>query len=448
MENILHSVRLDDEKCEGCTNCIKRCPTQAIRVRGKKAYIISDRCIDCGECIRVCPHHAKYAVSEHFNEILNYKYRIALPAPSLYGQFNNLDNVDYVLTGLKRMGFDEVFEVSKAAELISDASRRMLENGALKRPVISSACPAVLRLIRTRFPNLIGNILPLFTPVDLAARLARKAARKATGLENSEIGVFFISPCPAKRTAISNPLCYEGGVINGAFAIKDIYPVLVHTMDKLSPEDVEPLGDSGIIGVGWASSGGESAGLLKERYLAADGIENVINVLEELEDEKLNDLDFIELNCCTGGCVGGVLTVENPYVAKARIQRLRKFMPVSCNNLPQEFHIDLMSWTHELTPSPAMKLADNVIRAMQMMGELKRIEAELPGLDCGICGAPSCRALADDIVRGYAEENDCIFWAARGAGEDRLPAPFRKKERSPEREEERSNDFEENFLKD
>ena len=74
MENIFHSVRLDDEKCQGCTNCIKRCPTQAIRVRNKKAYIISDRCIDCGECIRVCPHHAKYAVSEHFNEIVNYKY--------------------------------------------------------------------------------------------------------------------------------------------------------------------------------------------------------------------------------------------------------------------------------------------------------------------------------------------------------------------------------------
>ncbi len=448
MENVFHSVRLDDEKCQGCTNCIKRCPTQAIRVRNKKAYIISDRCIDCGECIRVCPHHAKYAVSEHFNELVKYKYRIALPAPSLYGQFNNLDNVDYVLNGLERMGFDEVFEVSRAAELVSDASRRMIESKTLTKPVISSACPAVLRLIRTRFPNLIKNILPLFTPVDLAARLARKAARKKTGLENKDIGVFFISPCPAKRTAITNPLCYDGGIINGAFAIKDIYPVLVQTMDKLNKDEVRSLNDSGIIGVGWASSGGEAAGLLKERYLAADGIENVINVLEELEDEKLNDLDFIELNCCTGGCVGGVLTVENPYVAKARIQRLRKFMPVSCNRLPEDFRIDLLSWTHELTPSPAMKLADNVIKAMQMMSELKKIEAELPGLDCGICGAPSCRALADDIVRGFAEKDDCIFWAAKSENEDILPAPFRKKEKHSEADSVKSNDFEENFLKE
>ena len=189
MSTIFHSVRLDADKCRGCTNCVKRCPTQAIRVRNKKAYIISDRCIDCGECIRLCPHHAKYAVNESFNEILNYKYRIALPAPALYGQFNNLENVDYVLTGLKKMGFDEVVEVSKGAELISNATRVMMETGELKKPVISSACPAVLRLIRTRFTNLIPNLLPLCAPVDVAGSIARKnalekEAYKTGGLNN------------------------------------------------------------------------------------------------------------------------------------------------------------------------------------------------------------------------------------------------------------------------
>ena len=431
MSVLFHSVRLDADKCQGCTNCVKRCPTQAIRVRNKKAYIISDRCIDCGECIRLCPHHAKYAVNESFNEIIKYKYRIALPAPALYGQFNNLENVDYVLTGLKKMGFDKIFEVSKGAELISHATRIMMETGVLKKPVISSACPAVVRLIRTRFTNLIPNLLPLCAPVDVAGSLARKQAMEETGLPSEDIGVFFISPCPAKRTAVKSPLCHEPGDIDGTFAIKDLYPVLVQTMDKLKAEEVEQLNDSGIIGVGWASSGGEAAGLLKERYLAADGIENVIKVLEEVEDEKLNDLDFIELNCCTGGCVGGVLTVENPFVAKARLQRLRRFMPVSCNSLTEDFEVDSFSWTKELMASPAMKLADNVIKAMRMMSKLKEIEVSLPGLDCGICGAPSCRALADDIVRGYAEESDCIFiknnLESGGDGDDWLPAPFRIK---------------------
>ena len=274
----------------------------------------------------------------------------------------------------------------------------------------------------------MGNLLPTCAPIDLAAKIARMQAKEKTNYTDEEIGVFFISPCPAKRTAISNPLCHENYGINGAIAIKDIYPVLVQTMDKLTSDEIESLNDSGIIGVGWASSGGEAAGLLKERYLAADGIENVINVLEELEDEKLNDLDFIELNCCTGGCVGGVHTVENPYVAKARIQRLRKFMPISCNSLDDYFTLDDLGWTKELMPSPAMKLADNVITAMRMMSRLKEIESSLPGLDCGICGAPSCRALADDIVRGYAQETDCVLHNIQvGGKEDWLPAPFRIK---------------------
>ena len=86
-------------------------------------------------------------------------------------------------------------------------------------------------------------------------------------------------------------------------------------MDHL--DRTEPLQGSGVIGVSWASSGGESAALLNDKYLAADGVENVIRVLEELEDEHIRELEFIELNACSGGCVGGVLTVEKP-VCRAR----------------------------------------------------------------------------------------------------------------------------------
>ena len=107
-----HSVTLDKDKCRGCTNCIKRCPTEAIRVRGGKAKIIKGRCIDCGECIRVCPYHAKRAVTDDFEELKNYKYNIALPAPSLYGQFSDISDINVILTGLLKIGFDDVFELS------------------------------------------------------------------------------------------------------------------------------------------------------------------------------------------------------------------------------------------------------------------------------------------------------------------------------------------------
>lgn len=405
-----HSVTLDEGKCVGCTNCIKRCPTEAIRVRNGKAVITSERCIDCGECIRICPHHAKRAKHDHLLMLENFTYNIALPAPSLYGQFNNLDDQDYVLTGLKKLGFDDVVEVAGAAELVSEATRRLMDAGALKRPVISSACPAIVRLIRVRFPDLCDHVLPLLSPMETAATIAKQRAKEKTGLPEEKIGCFFITPCPAKVTDIRMPIGIERSKVDGAIAISEIFPQLSNRMDKLSPEAVEPLSSSGILGVSWASSGGESSALLKEKYLAVDGIENVIRVLEEIEDERIGELDFIELNACSGGCVGGVLCVENPYVAIARLQRLRRYLPVSQSHLEQNAPVPReMNWSGELEFSNVLTLSDDIGRAMQMMVEIDGVEQSLPGLDCGACGAPTCRAFAEDVVRGNCRKEDCIF---------------------------------------
>ncbi len=406
MSTYFHSVELEVDKCCGCTNCLKRCPTEAIRIKDGKAHILSERCIDCGECIRICPHHAKKAHSAELDDINKFKYKVAIPAPSLYGQFNNLDNVNIILTGLKDIGFNEVFEVSRAAELVSEATRKLMAENKLKKPIISSACPAIVRLIKIRFPELCENVLPLLAPIEVAAKTARKEAIERTGLKSEDIGVFFITPCPAKVTEIHTPNSVEKSACNGAIGISRIYPELTKSMDHL--EHIETLGRSGLIGIGWATSGGESAGILKDKYLAADGIENVIKVLEDLEDEHIRGVDFVELNACSGGCVGGVLTVENPYVAQARIQKLRKYLPVSLNHLNPD-DMDRMNWENELQfDANIFRLSDDIVKAMEMMDKMEHILKDLPGLDCGSCGSPTCRAMAEDIVKGNSKETDCI----------------------------------------
>ncbi len=406
MERILHSVTLDTNKCVGCTHCVKRCPTQAIRVRDGKAVITEARCIDCGECIRACPHHAKKARHDSLSALKNYQYTIALPAPALYGQFHNLDDIDVVLTGLLRLGFDQVFEVSRGAEIVSDATRQLMADGLVKKPVISSACPVVVRLIQIRFPELCGHVLPIKTPMEVSATLARQRAMAQTGLRPEDIGVFFISPCPAKVTDARFPLGGSHSQVDGVLSIGDIYPKLVHEMNHL--EQVEHLSNSGLIGTSWSFIGGEAAGLLNENHLAADGIQNVIHILEELEDEKLADLDFIELSACAGGCVGGVFTAENGYVARARIKRLRKYLPISCNRAEDIGSLNALSWSETLTENPALRLAENVSDAMRLMQQANALYENLPKLDCGSCGAPTCHALAEDVVRGLADITDCF----------------------------------------
>ena len=408
MDKFYHSVRLDPALCKGCINCIKRCPTEAIRVRNKKAQINSKFCIDCGECIRVCPHHAKYAIYDKLEEMKKYEYTVALPAPSLYSQFNNLEDVNIVLNALLLMGFDDVFEVSAGAELASEATRAYMTEHKDQFPIISTACPSVVRLIRVRFPNLISHMLPLNPPIEIAAMLAAKKALKKTGLPREKIGIFFISPCPSKVTYVRAPLGNERSEVDAVLAIKDVYPQLLSRM-KAVGNDYPELGTSGKIGISWGRSGGESSGLLSESYLAADGIENVIRVLEDLEDQKFTNLEFVELNACNGGCVGGILAVENPYVAEVKLKRLRRYMPVARTHMSQEAE-NVIPWTTGVQFEPVFRLGNTMMESFSRLNQVERLCKKLPGLDCGSCGAPTCKALAEDIVRGDAQETDCVYY--------------------------------------
>ncbi len=418
MNTYEHSVFLDVEKCTGCTTCLKHCPTEAIRVKDGHAVINEGRCIDCGECIRVCPHHAKKAKCNTLSQMDKFKWKIALPAPTLYGQFENLDDVDYVLDGLLKLGFDDVFEVSAAAELVSAYTRKYLKTESITKPAISSACPVVTRLIALRFRSLTDNIIHMLPPMEVAADLARqKAKREHPELSDEEIGVCFLSPCPAKASYVKNGFADYKSKVDVVVPISDIYFQLISVMSHAS--DIKSLSNSGIIGIGWASSGGEATAIFNENYLAADGIENVIKVLDQLENGDFPNLDFIELNACPGGCVGGVLTIQNPFIAKARLQSLRRYLPVSENfvrsdegYIPDGFLFDNLP-----VYQPISRLSDSMAESMRMLADIQRIKGELPGLDCGSCGAPTCRALAEDIVKGQSSIDKCLIKKCKDKGE-------------------------------
>ena len=409
MSHNKHSVTLDISRCKGCTNCIKRCPTEAIRVRDGHAIIKEDHCIDCGECIRLCPYQAKKATYDRLEDFSEYKFKIAIPAPALYGQFENLDDVDEILTALLACGFDAVFEVARAAELITEYTRRYMKRQDLPKPVISSACPAIVRLITLRFPYLVDHLLPIMPPIEYAARLAREEVlRDHPELTNEDICVLFISPCPAKVSYVRNPLGVKESAVTGAVAISDLYFKIRAKRKEI--DAFSPLSQTGIIGLNWAGSGGEATSLLTDKYLAADGIENCIHVLDEIEHGTLHDLEFVELNACIGGCVGGALNVENPFIAKARLRSLRKYLPISRNRVQEPDNIpENIFLTERMDRVPTVSLSEDRMTAIAKMSEIEKIYKELPHLDCGSCGAPNCHALAEDIVKGDAQRQDCLI---------------------------------------
>ena len=419
MNTYEHSVSLDVSRCTGCTMCLKRCPTEAIRIHEGHAQINPERCIDCGACIRYCPNNAKKATCGKLDSVMKYKWKVALPAPTLYGQFEELEDIDYVLQGLLDIGFDDVVEVSQAAELVSAYTRLYLKNEGIAKPVISSACPVVMRLISLRYPTLRQHIMQMLPPMEIAAKMARdKAKREHPELADEDICICFISPCPAKVSYVKNGFGDYKSAVDEVLSISDLYFNLINVMRR--GKAPQPISHSGMIGIGWATSGGESSAIFNDKYLAADGIENVSRVLEQLENGNISSLEFVELNACPGGCVGGVMALENPFVAKARLQTLRRYLPVSQTVLtgeereyiPEEYFFESMP-----AYRPISRLSENFAESLRMMADIQKLRTELPGIDCGACGAPNCRAFAEDVVKGVTDRNGCLVERARADGQ-------------------------------
>lgn len=411
-----HSVQLNREKCQGCVSCVKLCPTEAIRVRNGKAEILADRCIDCGACASGCPYHAFSVKTDTLEGLSKFVYNIVLPAPSLYSQFPANVPLEDIWQGLHNLGFDEIFDVSLASEYVAKEIEAYLKNyTGGRKPLISSTCPAVMRLIQVKFPELIKQVMPVLAPVEAAAIYVKREAAARRQLPTELIGVWFISPCPSKETNIRQSVDVQHTELTGSFSLSEIYGLLLKNMGGSHELNVR-TGSS--YGLGWGTYGGElvSAGI--SNGLSIHGIDNVYDILEQISMNKMPQLDYVECNACQGGCIGGLLAAENKFVAESnlrqRIRQLRQQEPADRQEtmartmVLQDFPASA-AYRKKLVPRPMMHLDDDIMEAMKKFEQMEEVLCSLPGLDCGACGAPSCQGLAEDIVQGKAHEIDCIF---------------------------------------
>ena len=404
-----HSVRLDKDKCKGCTTCLKRCPTEAIRIRNNKATILPERCIDCGECIKVCESHAKVAVTDPLDSIRRFKYPIALPAPTLYAQFQGVHQPEPIIASLFRLGFVDVFEVARGAEIVSYAISRAMREEDRPKPVISSACPAIVRLIQVNFPALLDNVIDFVSPMEAAAKIAKEEYAQKHGVDIADVGAFFITPCAAKMTAVRSPAGLTKSYVDGVIAIKDVYTQMrVFLKEGFTPLEIDR---ASVVGIKWAVPGGEAEAVGIKSALCVDGIENVMNVLEAIENARFRNLTYFEGLACVNGCLGGPLTVENSFVAKNRLRSVMNRTTLKTVQRREVFEdaVHTLRLTQEIEPSDAMQLVGTMKERIEREERIERLTQGLPGYDCGSCGSPTCRALAEDIENGFANELNCVF---------------------------------------
>jgi hypothetical protein len=320
-----------------------------------------------------------------------------------------------ILEGLKKIGFDDTYDVACASEAVSIAIQEYLDSKEGPRPLISPFCPAIVRLIQVRYPNLLDNLVPIESPMEIAAREVKHLKMKELGLKANEIGVIYLTPCPAKMVAIKFPPRKKHSFVDGGMAISEVFPPLLRVVSQSNGGEMgtEIRG----LGLGWPILGGQVSSLRAEDCLAIGGLHDVVRMFEDIENGRLKDIQFIECHSCPTGCVGGSLTIENPYIARGRVLRMvQKFGSKPCQDrekIKQLYQKNFFSLPGKIPPSPIEPLADDVSNAIQRMHQKQQIYEMLPRIDCGACGTPTCLTFAEDVVKGAAVADDCIFIAMK-----------------------------------
>ena len=414
-----HSIKIDKKKCIGCVTCMKACPQKAIRIgKDKKARINYRICIECAECLRVCPHNAVVPITTKTSDLDKFKYKVALPSPVLFSQFGQYIMPEEILSVLKEVGFDYVKDGTVMCEMASKVMEEYLEEHKLPAPIISSTCPVVVRLIQGLFPALCDLIIPIEAPREIAARGLREEISRRDKIPAEDIGIFHITPCAAKMVSINYPESMEKSYLNGAISIREIYNMMMMKLKKsgLRPKlqtNIHVQDQISVIGIGWALPDGQVRSV-KHHSVSVSGIHDTIKILKDVEAGKLKNIKYLECHTCPDGCVGGPLTVENRFVAKSNVLMLiRKYHDkkfVDDYTAKKLYKEGLFFFKSKVKPKPFPPLDKNRARALKKLKLKEEIIKKLPGDNCGVCGAPDCKTLADDIARNKAKLTDCRFF--------------------------------------
>lgn len=389
------------------------CPTKAIRVRLGKAKIIANKCVDCGECYRACPVSAIRVEQDDLEMIFRYTVRVILIPSVLIGQFTDKTKTSGVYRALSEIGFTHVYQVENTVDMVLEAYKVHGAKSSV-RPLISSFCPAIVRLIQVKHPALVDNIMKVNPPIDMSAIYYREKL-KARGMPEEEIGIFYATPCAAKIAAIKSPVGDTESVVNGVINMNFLYNRIQKYLQKGNfdtelPETDDLLNSKGIK---WSLTRGEVIHS-KERAMAIDGINNVSEFLENVENDKISGVDFLELRACDESCAGGILLKGNRFLIVERLKNLAAeyALKEKGNNkkLTEGFiNIKEHSFLGKIEPRSMEKLDEDVSVALRKMERKRRVMCFLPGFDCAACGAPDCQTLSEDIVQGKAQISQCVF---------------------------------------
>jgi ferredoxin len=425
------SLYASAERCRDCRACLTACPTQALRVRDGKPMVLEHLCIECTQCIAACSTGA-LTVRDVLSSVDDVTRRadaaLVVPPALLAGCGPDYAPVN-VLGALERFGFAEVRTVVPFEDALREAvpgvptgSQGVAGSAgaagttapeAQPGPALLPVCPAIVNLVELKFPSLVSSLAPFASPW------------QAVGEASDRRGMACVVSCPGQRSALE-----QAEVLASAAGCETSW------VECLLPEAVrEPLmseltGAGTAAATGAGTAGGAAARVTSRRTMAprvgatagkprhadpddesplvVSGIRHVMAVLEEIEDGLLTDVTALAAYACEGGCFGSPLLFEDHHLARRRWSRGQ----AAVESVTGAASGTAVRRLRPYAARPGVRLDADISRAIEKLGRLQAIIRSLPGRDCGACGAPTCAALAEDVVLERAGIDLCPYIAS------------------------------------
>ncbi|MDR1795319.1 MAG: 4Fe-4S dicluster domain-containing protein [Erysipelotrichaceae bacterium] len=387
------------KQCTRCNKCLKQCPTSALTVKDERIVIESKRCINCGACLDACVHQGMQAKGSTLADLENYDYTVALIPTAVFGDCETPAEAATLTAAIGKLGFDEVVELSSYDGALMNALEEVLASDTGSGPLIWGFCPVVHAWIKETYPALLDRVIP-FVPV---SELAAADVRKRLKAKYENIGIFHLCECVSKLAMAKYP--YGGKrqwQVDHALSLTDLFPQISRLQNKCEAN------------LSLCRKGLTQAGMnlfLSEfpQYdcTGADGLVKVQRALETMEFGQLKKSRFVYLSNCLGGCVGGNLLWGNPFDKQVKIRDLCRMTH------GQSAQIEASELFEEpvYEKSPPVSMAQRLKEVAEINAQLE----QLPGYDCGACGYPTCRSLAEDILKNKSSLDKCRLRRRRSA---------------------------------
>ncbi len=397
-------ISTNPARCRDCYRCVGTCPVKAVRVRGGQAEIIPELCIQCASCVRECPQRAKVVRDDRpaiRAALAAGRTVVATVAPSAPAYFDML-TFDQMELALRGLGFAAAGETAFGAEMVGLAHGELAGREPQRWPIIASSCPVIVNLVEHYYPDLIGHLAPIVSPMIAHGHYLRHKY-------GPQVYLVFVGPCVAKKGEIEAPAV--AGVIDAAITFTELEewlaerglvfpgpaPLPAVETDR-SCARLFPV-EGGLVGTARLETD-----VLSSHTLVASGISACQSVLQGIRSGAM-EACLVELMACEGGCINGpaLMDQENVVLARQRVMayaRRRQPQPLPARDewppLGREYHDYSVAVPH---------FTEEQIQAVLQTVEKYSSQDEL---NCGACGYNSCRDKAVAVLRGMAEATMCI----------------------------------------